>query len=99
MGRFWPLNIIKWFTIAYILDSTITYLLIFKNYKDKTIFQLKTFPMKLKKHETFKGRKGKGYTFGPPLMIIEILQQCVKMVSSEGYNASVEVISYKLSCL
>ena len=41
----------------------------------------------------------KGYTFGPPLMIIEILQQYLKMVSSEGYNASVEVSSYKLLCL
>ena len=28
-------------------------------------------------------------------MITEILQQYLKMVSSEGYNASVEVISYK----
>ena len=33
----------KLFTIAYILDSTITYLPIFKNCKDETIFQLKPF--------------------------------------------------------
>ena len=44
-------------------------------------------------HETFKGHKGKGYTIGPPLMIIEILQQYLKIVFSEGYNTSVEVLS------
>ena len=74
---------------------------VFKNYKDKIIFQLKTFPMKLKNARKLlkQGKVKVNLSIWTSPNDNRKITTVFKVVSPEGYNASVEVISYKLPCL